>query len=180
MYDKKDIIERAKKVLLSSDPKDYIEFVGELAKENETIPEDVKEATNQYIGYPPEVDEGVSTSQRRKAFADGMLAERWRVNRKAEVLEGYDPEYDKEALEAADEYVKGTLSYGAFCLMRPAFADGWMSHKEWLIKRAVEIDMDITINRRTKQHILHINSTDEHIQHLPQGEYRAIIIKKEK
>ena len=125
------------------------------------------------------MDEGYATSGKRQAFADGMLAERWRVNRKAEVPEDYDPKYDKEALGAADEYVKGVLTYGAFRLMRPAFADGWMAHKEWLMKGAVVIDTDITINSYTKRHILHISSTDEHIQHLPQGEYKAIIIKKE-
>lgn len=41
---KQDIIERAKRVSLSSNPKDYIEFVGELAKENGTIPSDIQEA----------------------------------------------------------------------------------------------------------------------------------------
>ena len=43
------------------------------------IPADIKAAVNQYIGYPPEVDEGVSTSMRRNAYADGMLAERERL-----------------------------------------------------------------------------------------------------
>ena len=61
-----------------------------------------------------------------------------------------------------------------------AFADGMLAERERLMKDAVEIDTDITINRYTKQHILHISSTDEHIQHLPKGEYKAIIIKKEK
>ena len=41
---KQDIIERAKRVSFSSNPKDYIDFVGELAKENEPVPADVQEA----------------------------------------------------------------------------------------------------------------------------------------
>ena len=105
---------------------DVLQIIDEVEKEH-PIPEDVREAANQYIGYPHEVDEGVSTSMRRDAYADGMLDER-----------------------------------------------------ERMMKGAVEIDTDITINRYTKQHILHISSTDEHIQHLPKGEYKAIIIKKEK
>ena len=45
---KQDIIERAKRVSFSSNPKDYIDFVGELAKENETVPADVQEASRNY------------------------------------------------------------------------------------------------------------------------------------
>ena len=106
---------------------------------NKTIPADVQEAADWYIGHRAEVGEDSETFAKRKAFADGMLAERWRVNRKAEVPEDYDPKYDKEALDAANEYVKGkqNLTYGAFRLMRPAFADGWMEHKERLMKDAV-------------------------------------------
>jgi hypothetical protein len=63
---------------------------------------------------------------------------------------------------------------------RESFIEGMLAERERLMKDAVEIDTDITINRYTKQHILHINPTDEHIQHLPRGEYKAIIIKKEK
>ena len=43
------------------------------------IPSDVQKAADKYIGYPPEVDEGVSTSLRRDAYAAGMLAERERL-----------------------------------------------------------------------------------------------------
>lgn len=60
------------------------------------------------------------------------------------------------------------------------FIAGAEWQRERLMKDAVEIDTDITINGYTKRHVLHISSTDEHIQHLPQGEYKAIIIKKEK
>ena len=49
------------------------------ALQAQAIPEDVQEAANQYIGYPHEVDEGVSTSMRRDAYAAGMLAERNRL-----------------------------------------------------------------------------------------------------
>ena len=54
-------------------------FVKGLRGPVEEVPADVQEAANQYIGYPPEVDEGVSTSLRRQAFADGMLDERERL-----------------------------------------------------------------------------------------------------
>lgn len=50
-----------------------------MIKQIKQIPADIQEAVNQYIGYPPEVDEGVSTLQQRIAYADGMLAERERL-----------------------------------------------------------------------------------------------------
>lgn len=58
------------------------------AAQAQLVPSDVQEAANQYIGYPPEVDECVSTSQRRRAFAAGMLAERERLMKEAEAVEG--------------------------------------------------------------------------------------------
>ena len=48
-------------------------------KKRQPVPFDVQEAANQYIGYPPEVDEGVCASMRREAYAAGMLAERVRL-----------------------------------------------------------------------------------------------------
>ena len=57
------------------------------AAQAQLVPSDVQEAANQYIGYPPEVDEGVSTSLRREAFADGMLAERERLMKEAPVAD---------------------------------------------------------------------------------------------
>lgn len=50
---------------------------------NKIIPSDIQEAADKYIGYPHEVDEGVSTSMRRDAYADGMLAERERLMKEA-------------------------------------------------------------------------------------------------
>ncbi len=38
--------------------------------------EQIKQAVDQYIGYPREVDEGLATSMRRDAFKDGA---RWRI-----------------------------------------------------------------------------------------------------
>ena len=57
------------------------------AAQAQLVLSDVQEAANQYIGYPPEVDEGVSISLRRKAFADGMLAERERLMKEAPVAD---------------------------------------------------------------------------------------------
>jgi len=104
------------------------------------VPADVQEAADWYIGHRAEVGEDLETFAKRQAFADGMLAERWHVCGKNDAPDDYDPEYDKEALDAANEYVKGKqcLTYGAFRLMKPAFADGWMVCKERLMKDAVE------------------------------------------
>ena len=53
------------------------------------IPSDVQKAADKYIGYPPEVDEGVSTSMRRDAYAAGMLDERERLMKDAVEVEVY-------------------------------------------------------------------------------------------
>lgn len=39
--------------------------------------EQIEKATDEYIGFEPEVDEDLSTSQRRTAFKDGA---EWRIN----------------------------------------------------------------------------------------------------
>lgn len=71
------------------------------------VPEDVLEAANQYIGYPPEVDEGVSTSLRRRAFADGMLAERERLMKDA--VECNVIWYDGRLLDFTQEQLDAAL-----------------------------------------------------------------------
>lgn len=39
--------------------------------------EQIKQAADQYIGYPKETGEGIETAMRRDAFEDGA---RWRIN----------------------------------------------------------------------------------------------------
>ena len=39
--------------------------------------EKIGKAVNEYIGYPPEMDEGIETTMRRNAFKDGA---NWRIN----------------------------------------------------------------------------------------------------
>ena len=39
--------------------------------------EQIGKAVNEYIGYPPEMDEGIETTMRRNAFKDGA---NWRIN----------------------------------------------------------------------------------------------------
>ena len=39
--------------------------------------EQIKKAVDEYIGYPPEMDEGIETTMRRNAFKDGA---NWRIN----------------------------------------------------------------------------------------------------
>ena len=38
--------------------------------------EQIEKAANEYVGFPPEMDEGVGTTMRRKAFRDGA---EWRI-----------------------------------------------------------------------------------------------------
>lgn len=82
--------------------------------------------------------------------------------------------------QAARDYATVSLRNRIGIPPDEAFKAGIAYERERLMKGAVEIDTDITINRYTKQHILQLSSTDEHIQHLPKGEYKVIIIKKEK
>lgn len=49
--------------------KDSREYVEKFC--NESTANGLEEAANQYIGYPPEIDEGVITAARRIAFKDG-------------------------------------------------------------------------------------------------------------
>ena len=39
--------------------------------------EQIEKAVDEYIGYPPEMDEGIETTMRRNAFEDGA---NWRIN----------------------------------------------------------------------------------------------------
>lgn len=39
--------------------------------------EQIDKAVDEYIGYPPEMDEGIETTMRRNAFKDGAD---WRIN----------------------------------------------------------------------------------------------------
>lgn len=39
--------------------------------------EQIKKAVDEYIGYSPEMDEGIETTMRRNAFKDGA---NWRIN----------------------------------------------------------------------------------------------------
>lgn len=39
--------------------------------------EHINKAVDEYIGYPPEMDEGIETTMRRNAFKDGA---NWRIN----------------------------------------------------------------------------------------------------
>ena len=39
--------------------------------------EQIEKAVDEYIGYPPEMDEGIETTMRRNAFKDGA---NWRIN----------------------------------------------------------------------------------------------------
>ena len=106
------------------------------------------------------------------------------------VKQSLEADADNEAITKSMDYVDGIQDGGT--REHPwndhdvergyqvGFKDGILYERERLMKEEVVIDTDITINRYTKRHILHISSTDEHIQHLPQGDYKAIIIKKEK
>lgn len=46
---------------------------------NTPIPPAIQKAADEYIGYPHEVDEGVSVSMRRDAFAHGMMAQNEKI-----------------------------------------------------------------------------------------------------
>ena len=62
--------------------------------------EQIDKAVDEYIGYPPEMDEGIETTMRRNAFKDGAD---WRINsvwHKPEEV----PEVEKDCLV---EYVDG-------------------------------------------------------------------------
>ena len=52
----------------------------------------IEKAVDEYIGYPPEMDEGIETTMRRNAFKDGA---NWRINsvwhKPEEVPEEYRP-----------------------------------------------------------------------------------------
>ena len=103
---KQDIIERAKRVSFSSNPKDYIEFVGELAKENDSVPADVEGAeirkiriNHNDVRYVVDAIPGAAgvfrTEEDAKRgvaiFKAGMLAERERLMKEAvEVAVYYD------------------------------------------------------------------------------------------
>ena len=54
--------------------------------------EQIEKAVDEYIGYPPEMDEGIETTMRRNAFKDGA---NWRINsvwhKPEEVPEEYRP-----------------------------------------------------------------------------------------
>ena len=54
--------------------------------------EQIEKAVDEYIGYSPEMDEGIETTMRRNAFKDGA---KWRINsvwhKPEEVPEEYRP-----------------------------------------------------------------------------------------
>lgn len=167
-----------------------LRIIDEVEKEH-PVPSDVEEAARAY-GHKADKD-GVGGDDYEDdieiAFKAGIAWERERKMQRVGEEWGDKVAENPEIIFSTDGELTIYSFVGAprwWATIREAeealyvFKAGAKNERERLMKEAVEIDTDITINGYTKQHILHISPTDEHIQHLPQGEYKAIIIKKEK
>lgn len=72
----------------------------------------VTDAANDYIGYPPELGEGLEIYMRREAFKEGAC---WMEHK---ILDLDIPDYPKEIIQKEIEFVDKCLAEG----IRPTFA----------------------------------------------------------
>lgn len=99
--------------------------------------EQIEKATDEYIGYAREADEGLGTTMRRHAFRDGA---EWRIN---SVWHDAEEEPKQNAWFIAQMELSGKddeIFFDTF-ILRPEEYDNWQNWREGFnIKRWVYID----------------------------------------